>query len=75
MAVQQVWMAGGAQDQGRETRALQNWEGVVLATYAQDQCRLKNNGKQPRRLFPKVDTVSCRATQHLFEFLPGLQRE
>ena len=45
MAAQQVWMAGGAQDQGRETRALQNWEGVVLATYAQDQCRLKNNGR------------------------------
>lgn len=52
MAAQQVWMAGRAQDQGRETRALQNWEGVVQATYAQDQCRLKNNGKQPRRLFP-----------------------
>ena len=52
MAAQQVWMAGGAQDQGREHPGLQTWEGVRLATDVWDQCRLTNNGKQPRRLFP-----------------------
>lgn len=38
-----------------EHRALQKWQGVVLAMYAQDQCRLKNNGKQLQEGFLAVE--------------------